>query len=95
VARTDAERRRQEAERERGRLLSAAEATAQELVSSATVDTAGILAIEREETPQTRSSLLLRAYRSRVAEIMNRVGSVTVIDPESGVRLVLPGKKTP
>lgn len=95
VARTDAERRRQEAERERGRLLSAAEATAQELVSSATVDTAGILAIEREETPQTRSSLLLRAYRASVADIMNRVGSVTVIDPESGVRLVLPGKKTP
>jgi modulator of FtsH protease HflK len=93
VARTDAERRRQEAERERGRLLSAAEATAKELVASATVDTAGILAIEREETPQTRSSLLLRAYRSRVADIMNRVGSVTVIDPQSGVRFVLPGKK--
>jgi modulator of FtsH protease HflK len=93
VARTDAERRRQEAERERGRLLSAAEATAKELVSSANVDTVGILAIEREETPQTRSSLLLRAYRSSVADIMNRVGSVTVIDPQSGVRFVLPGKK--
>ena len=93
VARTDAERRRQEADRERGRLLSAAAATARELVSSANVDTAGILAIEREETPQTRNSLLLRAYRGSVADIMNRVGSVTVIDPQSGVRLVLPGKQ--
>jgi modulator of FtsH protease HflK len=93
VARTDAERRRQEAERERGRLQSAAEATAKELVATANVDTARIVAIEREETPQTRSSLLLQAYRSDVAEIMNRVGSVTLIDPNSGVRFVLPGKQ--
>jgi regulator of protease activity HflC (stomatin/prohibitin superfamily) len=93
VARTEAERRRQEAERERGRLLSAAQATATELVASANVDTARIVAIEREETPQTRTSLLLRAYRTDVADIMNRVGSVTLIDPKSGVHLVLPGKQ--
>jgi modulator of FtsH protease HflK len=93
VARTDAERRRQEAERERGRLLSAAEATAKELVASANVDTANIVAIEREATPQTRNSLLLQAYRANIADIMNRVGSVTLIDPQSGVRFVLPGKQ--
>jgi modulator of FtsH protease HflK len=93
MARTDAERRRQESERERGRLLSAAEATAKELVASANVDTANILAIEREATPQTRSSLLLQAYRAYIADIMNRVGSVTLIDPQSGVRFVLPGKQ--
>jgi modulator of FtsH protease HflK len=93
VARTDAERRRQEAERERGRLQSAAQATAKELVASANVDTARIIAIEREETPQTRTSLLLRAYRADIGDIMNRVGSVTLIDPQSGVRFVLPGKQ--
>jgi modulator of FtsH protease HflK len=93
MARTDAERRRQESERERGRLLSAAEATAKELVASANVDTANIVAIEREATPQTRSSLLLQAYRADIADIMNRVGSVTLIDPQSGVRFVLPGKQ--
>ncbi len=75
VARTQSERRRQEAEQERTRLLSAADATAKELVSNANVDTAGILAIEREETPQTRSTLLLRAYRTEVADIMGRVGA--------------------
>jgi modulator of FtsH protease HflK len=91
VARTDAERRRQEADRERGRLLSSAQATAQELIAAAHVDTAGIIAIEREEEPSTRNSLLLQAYRSRIAAIMNRVGSVTLIDPQSGVRIVLPG----
>jgi modulator of FtsH protease HflK len=93
VARTDAERRRQEADRERGRLLSGAQATGQELIAAANVDTAGIVAIEREETPDTRTSLLLQAYRSRIAAIMNRVGSVTLIDPESGVRVVLPGRQ--
>jgi regulator of protease activity HflC (stomatin/prohibitin superfamily) len=93
VARTDAERRRQDAEKESNRLLSAAEATAKELVANAHVDTARIFAIEHEETPQTRASLLLQAYRADVADIMNRVGSVTLIDPQSGVRFVLPGKQ--
>jgi membrane protease subunit HflK len=93
VARTDAERRRQESDRERGRLLSAAEATAKELIASANVDTASIIAIEREATPQTRNSLLLRVYRADIADIMNRVGSVTLIDPQSGVRFVFPGKQ--
>ena len=73
MARTDAERRRQEANRLRDQLLADAQATAQELVSGASVNTAGILALEHEETPQTRSSLLLREYRDQVGEIMNRV----------------------
>lgn len=93
VARTDAERRRQEAERERDRLLAAAQATARESLSNATVDTAGILALESEATPQTRGSLLDRLYRDDVADIMNRVGSVTLVDPQGGARLLLPGKQ--
>ena len=92
VARTDAEHRRQEADRERDRLLASAQATAQELLSSASVDTARIEALEREESPQTRSSIVLREYRAGVGSIMGRIGSGTVIDPQSGVRFVLPGK---
>jgi regulator of protease activity HflC (stomatin/prohibitin superfamily) len=93
MARTDAERRRQDAEKESNRLTSAAEATAKEMVAGAHVATATILAIEHEETAQTRNSLLLHAYRDAVADIMNRVGSVTLIDPQSGTRFVLPGKQ--
>jgi modulator of FtsH protease HflK len=93
VARTDAERRRQEANRERDELLSAAQATATELVSRANVDTARILALAREETPATRNSLLLREYRAEVSQIMNRVGSAVLIDPRTGVRFVLPGRQ--
>jgi regulator of protease activity HflC (stomatin/prohibitin superfamily) len=92
MARTDAERRRQEAAREKDRLLAAAQATAQEIVSTARVDTAQILALEHEETPQTRGSILLREYRAGVSSIMGHIGSATVIDPQSGVRSVLPGK---
>jgi modulator of FtsH protease HflK len=92
VARTDAERRRQEANRLHDQLLAGAEATAQELLSGAGTNTAGILALEHEETPQTRSSLLLREYRARVGEIMNQVGSATVIDAQGGARVMLPGK---
>lgn len=93
IARTDAERRRQEADREKDRLIAAAQATAQELISTANVNTAQILALEHEETPETRRSILLREYRARVGTIMAHVGSATVIDPRSGVRFVLPGKK--
>jgi regulator of protease activity HflC (stomatin/prohibitin superfamily) len=94
VARTDAERRRQEANRTRDELLSGAQATAQELVSAANVNTAGILALEREATPQTRNSLLMREYREQVSKIMNRVGSATLVDPQGSTRFVLPGRKT-
>lgn len=91
-ANTDAERRRQEANREHDQLLSAAQATATELVSRANVDTARILALARQETPQTRRSLVLREYRAEVSQILSRVGSAVLIDPKTGVRYVLPGK---
>ena len=48
---------------------------------------------EREETPLTRSSLLLHQYRAGVTDIMNRVGAVTLVDPKSGVRFLMPGKQ--
>lgn len=92
VARTDAERRRQEANRERDQLLAAAQATAAERVSRANVDTARILALARQETPQTRRSLMLREYRAEVSQILNRAGSTVLIDPKTGVQFVLPGK---
>jgi modulator of FtsH protease HflK len=92
VARTDAERRRQQATSQAEQITSAAEATAKETISKASVNTAGILALEHDEgSYQTRDSLLLREYRARVANIMSRTGRVTLVDPQSGVRVVLPG----
>lgn len=92
-ARTDAERRRQGATQLSEQLVASAQARAQELVSNAGVDTAGIVALEREETPVTRSSLLLQQYRSGISEVMKRVGAVTLVDPKSGARFVMPGNQ--
>jgi len=92
TARTDAERRRQGANQLSERLISSAQATAKEMVSSATVATSTILPLEHEETALTRSSLLLNQYRARVSDIMNRVGAVTLVDPKSGARFLMPGK---
>jgi membrane protease subunit HflK len=93
MARTDGERRRQEAARERERLLSAAQATAKELISKANVDTLRISALEQEATAQTRGSMIMREYRSGVAEIIGRTQSVTLVDPQSGARFILPGSQ--
>lgn len=90
-ARTEAERRRQGAGQLSERLIASAQASAGELLSNATVDTAGILALEREETAPTRNSLLLHQYRSRMAEILKRVGTVKLVDPRSGARFLMPG----
>jgi modulator of FtsH protease HflK len=90
-ARTDAERRRQQANSEAEHLTSDAEAVAKEIVSRASVDTASIVGLEHEEkTFQSRESLLLREYRTRVANIVS-TARVTLVDPKSGVRVVLPG----
>jgi modulator of FtsH protease HflK len=93
VANTYAERRRQQAATEAQQMVTAAEATARETVSKASVDTASILALVHDETTsQSRNSLLLQQYRARVANIMS-TGRVTLVDPKSGVRVVLPGKQ--
>lgn len=94
-ARTQAERRRQGATQLSEQLVASAQAGAEEMLSDAAVATAGIGALEREETPQTRASLLLRQYRSQLSEIMQRVGRITLIDPRSGARFVLPGGAGP
>jgi modulator of FtsH protease HflK len=100
TARTQAERRRQGAERERDRLLSSAQATATEHITTARVDTASIRAlenelraVENEGTSQTRDSLLQRVYRDRVAGIIGRIGSMSLVDPQSGARYVMPGRQ--
>ena len=94
-ARTQAERRRQGATQLSEQLVASAQAGAEEMLSDAMVATAGIAALEREETAQTRASLLLRQYRSQLSGIMQRVGGITLIDPRSGARFVLPGAPGP
>jgi regulator of protease activity HflC (stomatin/prohibitin superfamily) len=93
AARTQAELRRQGSLREQDRLLSAAQAAALEAVTNAQVSTATISALESQENPTNRDDLLLRAYRDGAAAVLSRVGKTTLIDPNSGARLILPGRQ--
>lgn len=93
TASTDAERRRQGAAQAREQLISSAQASAKELISNATVAAAAILPLERQETSLTRSSLLMNQYRTGVSSIIDRAGQVTLLDPKSGVRFLMPGKQ--
>lgn len=91
-ARTSAETARQNAARQRDSLLAQAEATSRELVSTATVDTATIEALSKEATPATHAEVVWRAYREHIANVLAKAGSVTVVDPKTGPRLILPGR---
>lgn len=91
AARTEAERRRQGADRERDRLLAAAQAAAAEKITDAKVATARIVALDRQATPQTRDSLLIQAWRTQLAQLLARVGTTTLVDPASSGRVIMGG----
>jgi regulator of protease activity HflC (stomatin/prohibitin superfamily) len=87
-ANTAAERRRQGAQREADRSISAAQATAIEATADANVDTSNIVAIEK--TRGSREAVEEQTYRSQVAQILGKAGSVITLDPKSGARFIIP-----
>lgn len=91
-ARTDAERIRQQAARERDRLLATAHAQAAERVGAARTDTARIAALAAQEDPAHPADLLARVWRERIAQVLHQVGQVTAVDERGGMRLILSGR---
>lgn len=89
-ARTEAARTQQAAGRERDRLLTAAHAAAAERVGEARTRTAGITAIEAGMTPATRPAMLDQLYRDQLALLLHKVGRLTAVDANGGVRIILP-----
>ena len=89
AASTAAELRRQGAQREADRLISAAQAKALERTVAATVDTTSIVAIER--APGARAGLEEQAYRNSIGTVLGKAGSVIVVDPNSGQRIWMSG----
>ena len=51
----------------------------------------GLLSEEYDVDRKRLDSLLWREYRVKVGEIMNHVGSATLVDSQGGTRVVLPG----
>ena len=89
AANTAAELRRQGANREADRLISAAQAAALERTVTANVDTTSINAIER--TSGARDGLVQQAYRNSIGGVLGKAGAVVVIDPNSGRRVLMNG----
>ncbi len=90
AARTEAMRTAQAADRERDRLLTAAQAGAVERVTDAQSKTAPILALQAGMTGTTRPAILDHAYRDALGAFMPKVGRVMAIDSQGGARVLLP-----
>jgi membrane protease subunit HflK len=93
AANTAAELRRQGAQREADRLLSAAQAVALERTVAATVDTTSITAIER--TTGSHAGLAEQAYRNTIGTVLGKAGAVVAIDAGSGQRVLMTGPPRP
>jgi regulator of protease activity HflC (stomatin/prohibitin superfamily) len=89
AANTNAELRRQGAQREADRLISAAQAAALERTVTANVDTTNITAIER--STGSHAGLAEQAYRNSIGPVLGKAGQVIVIDPKSGQRVLMNG----
>lgn len=90
-ARTDAEKYRQQGERDRSEILQTAEAKAKEAIAKARIATDRITALAAESSPERRALLLTRLYRERMETILRRAGLVTLVDGKEPVRLLIPG----
>lgn len=88
-ARTEATRTLQAADRERDRLLTTAQAGAEERVGEARSRTAGIAAIQDSMTSESRPAVLDQLYRDRLAPLLHKVGRLTAVDA-GGARVILP-----
>ena len=93
AANTAAELRRQGANREADRVVSAAQAVALERTVNANVDTTSINAIER--TSRARDGLVQQAYRNGIGGVLGKAGAVVVVDPNSGRRVLMNGPGRP
>ena len=93
AANTAAELRRQGAQREADRLVSAAQAVALERTVRANVDTSSIVGIER--TSGSHTGLAEQTFRNTVGPVLAKAGAVIVVDPRSGQRVLMNGPGRP
>jgi regulator of protease activity HflC (stomatin/prohibitin superfamily) len=90
-ARTDAAWAMQTANQTADRSLEVARAQASERLAKAQTDTSTVLVLTRSMKDKTDPGLPLRMYRERMRTILAKTGSVTMVDPKDGSRLIVPG----
>jgi regulator of protease activity HflC (stomatin/prohibitin superfamily) len=91
IARTDAERAAQMANQDRDRVLSDAQAAAEETVTKAKTRTAEITALIPQLHSPAGKAIANRLYYERIGKILGKAQQVDTFDPKNGTRLILPG----
>lgn len=90
TAQIDAENLRQGADQQAVRIKADAQNIATQRTTQATLDTTSILAYERA-AGSARSGLEQQYYRDNIGTVLGKAGSVLVVDPQSGQRIVTNG----
>lgn len=89
-ARNDAAWTVQNATQAADRILQVANALASERLSKAQADTATIQQLSQSIKDRVDPGLSMRVYRERMAEILKKAGSVTMVDAKDDSRLIVP-----
>jgi len=89
-ARNDAAWTVQNATQAADRILQVANAQASERLSKAQADTATIQQLSQSIKNRVDPGLSMRVYRERMAEILKKAGSVTMVDAKDDSRLIVP-----
>ena len=90
-ARNDAAWTVQNATQAADRILQVANAQASERLSKAQTDTATILQLAQSIHDRVDPGLSMRVYRERMAAILAKAGSVTMVDAKDESHLIVPG----
>ena len=94
-ARTSAETATQKANQDRDRILTNAQAMAQERTTLARSRTASIMALSQEAPGLSSTMLSSQLYQEQVGPLFGHAGRVFTTDGAGGARLILPGSVTP
>jgi regulator of protease activity HflC (stomatin/prohibitin superfamily) len=93
-ARTAAQETQLRAESQHDNIVTTATANAEETVSDATVATASIAALGKENHDLSHGMLMSRLYYDRIGPIIQRAGRVEIVSPDGSARVLLPSAPT-
>jgi regulator of protease activity HflC (stomatin/prohibitin superfamily) len=93
-ARTAAQLTGQDAQAKKDHIATDAAATAAEIVTNATAETASIAALAQQSRDISRSMLMTRYFYDRIGPMLKKAGGIDLLDPDGTVHAILPGVYT-
>jgi len=91
AARTNAQYTLQTANQNRDRITTDAAATAEEIVSNATSQTASIAALAENSQDMSHAMLMSRLYYDRIGPILRKAGRIETVGPGGTAHILIPG----